>query len=839
MRQIGRYKLVSMLGAGGMGQVFKAVDPQNKETVAIKIIKGPLAVNELARVRFVREARAAAQLQHSNIVAVRDFGQSKGALYIVMEYLEGLPLSKYIPGPPRLSLHRRFAVMVECAEALACAHAQGIVHRDIKPDNILILKDRSAKVVDFGLAEFADLPNALVQGGTPPYMSPEQLARKELDGRSDIWSLAVTLYELLYGRVPYRNSAEIVSAPPPTLPHAFPFSVDCNAVLARALSKDPRMRYGGAEQLAADLRIIEQKCASARTAARERELSPAVGEVEPGSDPVGVTTVLEMDRMLLVAGDELAKRSPAGESPPRPSPSAGPPPSGGRYSLPNLGFQRPAEGDLETSSGKFAWKARERALRELRFGGLLGGRLSSPLLGAALFVWCFGLPCWLALKSHSHPSAPESAPESAFVWLYFAIPALLWPTLIAATRVCAGMAVLEQRPRCRCCGLRMQLTARWTRVCSNPEEVIFGYRDCMAALKHRLWQDAAKLLSIYGIEQESERGSSRYLSAALRFHESFFECNLCGHHAARLTTDEKIEAQWEERPGYEEVYWGRPSPDVSPRKRFPADPAVYLGSLAEFTRGLSDVRLTPQRLMFTLAIVGLSAYAGWSIYRQTRPGIVSGSVGPNVLWIASGGFQVNQVDGQRYVWIPPGSFQMGCSPGDDECSDNEKPVRKVQISKSFLLGQSPVTQLAYRRVKHASPSRFPGNDLPVEMVSWQDASAYCRVIGGRLPTEWEWEYAARAGNQSARYGTLNDIAWYVGNSGKFTHPVGQKTPNAFGLYDMLGNVWEWTQGLYGVLAIRGGSFADTANHIRSSIRVEKGTLIRAYNVGFRCAANQP
>jgi len=130
---------------------------------------------------------------------------------------------------------------------------------------------------------------------------------------------------------------------------------------------------------------------------------------------------------------------------------------------------------------------------------------------------------------------------------------------------------------------------------------------------------------------------------------------------------------------------------------------------------------------------------------------------------------------------------MGCSPGD-ECPDDEKPTRLVQIEKGFWLGQTPVTQAAWKKVKGDHPSHFRGDLLPVERVTWYDANEYCKAFGGRLPTEQEWEYAARAGTTGARYGDLDSVAWYDKNSGETKHPVGLKQPNAWGLYDMLGNV---------------------------------------------------
>jgi formylglycine-generating enzyme required for sulfatase activity len=189
---------------------------------------------------------------------------------------------------------------------------------------------------------------------------------------------------------------------------------------------------------------------------------------------------------------------------------------------------------------------------------------------------------------------------------------------------------------------------------------------------------------------------------------------------------------------------------------------------------------------------------------------------------------------------------MGCSPGDTECNSDEKPAHAEQIANGFWLGQTEVTQAAWKRVTDGDPSFFRGDRLPVENVDWNQASLYCIAIGGRLPTEKEWEYAARAGTTGAHYGALDAIAWYSDNSGKSTHPVGLKQANAYGLYDMLGNVWEWvaddwaaypgsfTAACAGCKDIRGGSFVESTEDVRASFRFREGPTMRDLFIGFRC-----
>jgi len=161
--------------------------------------------------------------------------------------------------------------------------------------------------------------------------------------------------------------------------------------------------------------------------------------------------------------------------------------------------------------------------------------------------------------------------------------------------------------------------------------------------------------------------------------------------------------------------------------------------------------------------------------------------------------------GMEFVPIPAGKFMMGCSPGDNQCDFDESPSHQVEIAKSFEMGKYEVTQAQWSKVMGSNPSKFKVDDrLPVESVSWDDVQAFIARLNAlkdgyryRLPTEAEWEYAARAGSTGPRYADLDAIAWYEHNSGNESFPGGQKQPNSLGLYDMIGNVWEWCSDWYG------------------------------------------
>src|ERR1700688_3524767 len=217
-RQLGPYRIESLLGAGGMGEVYRATDTRLERTVAIKILRGQGARDSASRERFQREARAASALNHPHICTVYDVGEADGQPYLVMEHLQGQTLRELIRQGP-LSLDQIMDLAIQIADALDAAHTHGIVHRDIKPANIFITTRGQAKVMDFGIAkrmrqEGAETvltteamltePGAAV--GTVAYMSPEQARGEILDARMDLFSFGVTLYEMITGALPFQGS---------------------------------------------------------------------------------------------------------------------------------------------------------------------------------------------------------------------------------------------------------------------------------------------------------------------------------------------------------------------------------------------------------------------------------------------------------------------------------------------------------------------------------------------------------------------------------------------------------------------------------------------------------
>ena len=265
MQQIGKYLVVRLIGEGGMGRVYEATDPIINRHVAIKTISGHLLQTPEARGRFVREAQAAGQLSHPNLITIHDIAEHDGAPFIVMEYLVGEELTETI-AKRKAPLDLKLRMMIDVCQGLAYAHAKGLVHRDIKPANIFVTKQQHVKILDFGLARGleSDLTRTGNVVGTPSYMAPEQIRGEPIDQRADIFAAGVVLYELLTSRKPFSGQTtaatiyqvlehrpQPVDEVDPTIPG------DLAKIVQRAIEKSPAARYQRIEEMAADLERIK------------------------------------------------------------------------------------------------------------------------------------------------------------------------------------------------------------------------------------------------------------------------------------------------------------------------------------------------------------------------------------------------------------------------------------------------------------------------------------------------------------------------------------------------------------------------------------------------------
>ncbi len=258
--RIGRYRILGLVGQGAMGRVYRGHDDSLERDVAVKVMSlGPVDAD--ARARFEREAKAAARLQHPNIVTIYELGEHEGSPFMALELLEGIDLQRAIEGGIRPDPKLTLPIVLQVLAGLGHAHEAGIVHRDVKPSNVFLARGRPAKIMDFGVARLAGgATTAGLVVGTPNYMSPEQVSAGEVDGRSDLFSVGLILYELVTGEKAYQGDTvvsllyKIVHEQPDLglIPKG-PRWEKLNRVLARSLAKDPDGRYRDAHAMGAEL----------------------------------------------------------------------------------------------------------------------------------------------------------------------------------------------------------------------------------------------------------------------------------------------------------------------------------------------------------------------------------------------------------------------------------------------------------------------------------------------------------------------------------------------------------------------------------------------------------
>ncbi len=328
---ISHYKITEKLGEGGMGVVYKAEDTKLRRVVALKFLRAELIEDPEHRERFLREAQAAAALDHPNIRTIYEIDEDEGRTFLAMAFIAGLTVKDKIAERP-LKLDQALDIAVQTAQGLQAAHEKGIVHRDIKGANVMVTPPGQVKIMDFGLAQLAErskLTEATTILGTPSYMSPEQARGEKTDRRADLWSLGIVLYEMIAGRLPFvgeRQEAVLYGItseePEPVTAQRAGLPLELEWIIGKALAKDREERYQHAEDLLVDLRSLQKKLASgrssilkARAGTQAAATQPAqTGQASPG--PLARYRVIEDaeeagDAIKYVAEDTELHRSVA------------------------------------------------------------------------------------------------------------------------------------------------------------------------------------------------------------------------------------------------------------------------------------------------------------------------------------------------------------------------------------------------------------------------------------------------------------------------------------------------------------------------------------------------
>jgi formylglycine-generating enzyme required for sulfatase activity/serine/threonine protein kinase/Leucine-rich repeat (LRR) protein len=761
--RLGGYRVLEVLGVGGMGIVFRAEDPQLKRQVALKAMKPAVATSRSAKDRFLREARATAAIEHDNIVHIYQVGEDQGVPFIAMQFLRGESLQDRLARESRLRPAEVVKIGREMADGLEAAHRQDLVHRDIKPDNIWLEEGSGrVKIVDFGLVRSADSDAGLTQAGTvmgtPRYMAPEQAQGQVVDHRCDLFSLGSVLYRAATGKAPFEGSnitatliAVAQAAPKPVAEVDKEIDPDLAALIMRLLSKDRDARPQTAAEVSQQLADIGQKIDT-----RDGVSSPGPTDTLAATGSFPIRPVAEKLPTIV--------KQPARLTAPRPNKKA------------------------SVSGGNNRTK-------------LIAAGLGGALVLVAAIVFFVRIGKYDVQITLADPS------------------------------------------------VALQIDGQTVVLNGDGSPIRLKAGSHMLAVERE------------GLETETKEFTVKKdgkTTVHVRVIEGRFAILENGAEAPQLSSAA-----------------GDDSPTELPR-------AVPPLAIAPFD-----------------AKQARAHQEAWAKHLGTTVETTN-SVGAKMVLIPPGEFLMGSSDEQVEAALKVADEINAGQPTKDRIQNAERPQHKVVLTKPFLMGATEVTIGQFKKfsaagyqtegekqaiaTKTASPPKAsapsqppvappqpvktylnPGysvtDDSPAAQITWNDAVAYCRWLTAqekviyRLPTEAEWEFACRAGT-TTQYSFGDDAAfldlygWYIKNQSGNSQPVGTKLPNAFGLFDMHGNLFEWCQDFWNEKwyelsptndptgstyivgwVMRGGCWNFSATHGRSAYR--HTLAYRDLNVGFR------
>jgi len=982
-RLVAGYEVISKLGQGGMGAVYKAKHPTSGLYVALKVLPPSLATGELVK-RFRREAEIVRKLQHENIVGCVEFGFDKRRKlhFCALELVEGEDLAKRIKRSGKLTEDEAVSIAGQIAMALQHAYANGLVHRDVKPENIMVTADGTAKLLDLGLARPADseatrMTQSGMFVGSPYYASPEQaLAERDIDIRSDIYSLGATLYHMVTGRPPFEGGTALAILQKHVV-EKLPWPGEVNSdlsdglcmIIAKMMQKSPDDRYPTPNDLHGDLDLLgggkepevdaaalknssvkvpavrrkararmapgpdraaarrapSSRRDSARERRREREpgrqdtgepragMSPAA-KIAMGAGVLGLVVVIGL--VMFLGGGENDRK------PPKPDDSgdtlrAKPgkvtresvPPDAGRPAVDTRMVSPPAKsaadalreaeqyekahpGDLAGGIAKYeavardfpgtvesgkaqiniehvkariaaattqlSPQSRQRTPRTAEAGGAAGTstttektRPTSPPAPSAVKDVGVLLARFDSLMAKGDYAGARKAAEAEVAKPANAAQA---DALRAAARIARA---LEERPGAIRRGAESMV----------GRDVRLKLRTGAASGKLReVTDDGLALVTTYTINRQKRERRADVAWSSLHAEQVNEFAEAGGWKIA--AADRAIAAAYAAFAAKDFELAGNALASITERGENPlAQHLVRRTEQAETQTAYNDAMKRARSLVRRWSWKAAVAACGVALRlrpddpeaakllaeaeRHTTPA-------PTLTLDLGGGVRMEM------VYIKPGRFRMGLGGGDAR----ERPVHEVEITRGFYIGRYEVTQAQAAAVL-GGRAEWAAPNQPAPHVSWLDAMEFCRKASARtrmqvrLPTEAEWEWAARAGSTGKwSFGDdsrlLNDYAWHQGNAGGVAHTVGGKKPNAWGLYDVHGNLYEWVADWFdaGYYArspardptgpeagtervLRGGSWFDQAVALSSSFRFRQKPGARNSNLGVRVAVSPP
>jgi len=919
-KSLGGVRLEEKLGQGGMGAVYRGKHLRLGVDVAVKVMARPLnltAEDADTRVkRFLREAHVAAMIDHPALVRVVDVNSAGDLYYLVMDFVDGESAGDCLKRRnERLPEADAVAICLGAAEGLAEAHRKGVVHRDVKPDNIMIGKDGRVRVTDLGLAkatshdEDASAPSALTQTqsgmGTPFYMPPEQFrAAHDVTPAADVWSLGVTLYQLATAELPWTDSsvfemAEKIKHDP--LPDPREWAPDLSdgfcAIIEKAVAKSPADRYPDGGAMAAALRA---------------HLGAVGGETRhqlAGSRELALASVTPLSKTLTIISKNMLDTGRAGPRADSGRVMAGVRTAGtyGREALGRNGARMVLVGLLLVALlgvvGFAAWhllsepgaqRERRNEMAVLLAKGDRQNRDADAKVAAILQTARSFRDAGLLEKARDKASeALEITASHPETKRFLAnVSGQIASRQAEAERAAAHKKWLDEGLRLRLGGKLHEAATAYERAQSSAPA---GNTDAATAAAECLAED----LKAQAMEAEAtgdlERAVKLYAQATAKRNDADTGSRLDRAKqkldAMRAEEARRAEAsRWRtraeeaERRGdrtaaleyYREAanHGADVSSQVSSLEQEASRREVAARMQAAYETAMARARSHAKRNRWTDAVAGYEEALRHKPGDATATGLMAeakSKLAPTKTMTLDLGDGVSM----EFVLIPSGEFVMGSPASEEKRGEDEGPRHPVRITRAFYLGKHEVTQAQYERIAGKNPSRFKGTNLPVEQVSWNDATSFCRQLArrtgkaARLPTEAEWEYACRAGTTTpfscgaslgSNQANFNGKHPY-GNAATGTYldettNVGGYAANAWGLHDMHGNVWEWCsdwyhEGYYAMSmardprgptsgrnrVLRGGSWGNFGNCCRSALRYWLGPMACNHFIGFRVAVS--